>query len=90
MLFFDTAATATITTLTPHHPTPSVFVQACAEFAAALGAARRLQFISLRRNKIGASESRNIVQPSFVTGPEALAEALSDARCALEMLDLGW
>jgi Ca2+-binding EF-hand superfamily protein/Ran GTPase-activating protein (RanGAP) involved in mRNA processing and transport len=65
------------------------------ECAALVGKVQRnrhsaLRSINLARNLIGAGESRNVVQPNYVTGGEAIAEWLQSRACAVRSLDLSW
>jgi hypothetical protein len=49
-----------------------------------------LRSLSLARNLLGDGELRNVVQPSFVTGAEAISEWLTSRACAIRSLDLSW
>ncbi|GLD96601.1 hypothetical protein PINS_up005284 [Pythium insidiosum] len=60
-----------------------------APFAKALQSNRSLQLLDLSRNLIGNTENLNVVQPSIVTGGEALATMLS-INSTLTSLDLSW
>jgi Ran GTPase-activating protein (RanGAP) involved in mRNA processing and transport len=49
-----------------------------------------LRSLNVARNFIGERESRNVVQPEFVTGAEAIAEWLGSRACVLRALDISW
>eukprot|EP01038_Epipyxis_sp_PR26KG_P009185 gene9185-12389_t len=49
-----------------------------------------LKELDLSKNLIGKDENRNVVQPSFFTGAEALAKLLNNKTCQLEVLQLHW
>ena len=49
-----------------------------------------LAYLDLSRNIIGLSENRNLVNPDFQTGGEALADWLCTPTCKLKYLDVSW
>ncbi len=61
----------------------------CAVFMKALGRNHTVTFLNLSHNEIGKMETRNHVEPSFITGGEAIATMLTQNR-TLHHLDLSW
>jgi len=61
----------------------------CAALVGAVGQHRTLSKLDLSENLIGAGEALNAVQPDFVTGGEAIAQALL-GNGTITDLDLSW
>ncbi|CAM9653958.1 unnamed protein product [Chrysoparadoxa australica] len=61
----------------------------CAEFMEACKSNTSIQHLDLARNFIGTAETINFLNPDFVTGGEAIADALQ-INSHLTHLDLGW
>lgn len=61
----------------------------CVDLVASLATNRTLTDLDLSHNQIGIEEDKNILDPDFTTGGEAIAELL-EGRCALKRLNLAW
>lgn len=62
----------------------------CDRFITALRYNTTMTELDMSNNKIGVSETLNVVKPDFRTGSEALATFLMKSDCSLETLKLHW
>ena len=62
----------------------------CATLISTLEHNKGLQTLDLSHNMLGAWETKNVVEPDTITGPEQIASCLSTGTLSLTSLDLSW